>query len=164
MRRRVELLGRQFDVTVQVDGKSRIIQVDDGAALPGSISQVGPYRYIVQLGNASCTADIASRGEEVFVRAFGRTFGLKILDPVEQAAAEGGGRGDTARAPMPGMVIEVRVKPGDRVARGQALMTIESMKILTVIKAPREGVVAGVHVEAGQSFDRNAALITIREQ
>lgn len=164
MRRRVELLGSHFDVTVRTVGGTRLIQVDNGPVRTGAISRMGDGTYVVRLGDASCTVDMAARGEEVFIRAFGRTFGMKILDPVEQAAQEGGGRGDTARAPMPGIAIQVHVTPGDRIVRGQALMVIESMKILTVIKAPRDGVVAKVHVETGKAFEKNAALITLREK
>ena len=53
---------------------------------------------------------------------------------------------------------------GDPVTKGQSMITIESMKILTMITAPRDGEVSQVHVEPGDTFDKNAALITLREK
>ena len=108
---------------------------------------------------------MAVKGETAYIRAFDRTFTLRIVDPVEQAAQEAGGSSsNTARAPMPGMVVEVQVAAGDQVTKGQPIITIESMKILTLITAPRGGEVSQVHFEPGDTFDKNAAQVTLTEK
>jgi len=107
---------------------------------------------------------MAVKGETAYIRAFDRTFTLHIVDPVDQAPQEIGGSSNTTIAPMPGMVVKIDVTAGDPVTKGQPMITIESMKILTIITAPRDGVVSQVHVESGNTFDKNAALVTLREK
>ena len=66
-------------------------------------------------------------------------------------------------APMPGVIIEVNVKAGDTVSRGQQVAILDAMKMHNVIGASRDGVVAEVHVESGQSVNHGAAILTFEE-
>jgi biotin carboxyl carrier protein len=142
----------------------RSVRIGEGEVRPASLIQVEGGEAVIRLGQRSAQVRIAFRGDTAYIRAFDRTFALRVLDPVEQAAQETGGRAGTTRAPMPGVVVEVKVAPGDQVAKGQPLMIIESMKILTVITAPRNGEVARVHFEQGRPFEKNAPLVTLREK
>ena len=54
--------------------------------------------------------------------------------------------------PMPGLVVKVNVAPGDEVQEGQALATVEAMKMENILRAERRGVVKAVNAEAGQSL------------
>ena len=53
------------------------------------------------------------------------------------------------RAPMPSLVVEVCVAVGDRVEKGQAVVVLESMKTVTVLRAPADGVIKAVGVCQG---------------
>jgi len=161
MRRRIHLLEEQHDVTLYGRPGEWHIQVGDGAPLPADLAPGGAMETVSRLGDSSAPMRIAVKGETAYIRAFDRTFTLSVVDPVEQAAQETGGRANIARAPMPGVVVELKVAEGEQVAKGQPLMIIESMKILTVIAAPRDGEVARIHFEPGQSFDKNAELVTL---
>ena len=66
-----------------------------------------------------------------------------------------------ACAPMPGLVTELNVKVGDVVKEGEALLTLEAMKMLTTVSASKEGTVQAIHTDAGQSVDTNDLLIEI---
>jgi len=163
MRRRIGLSEVYYDVTVFGSPGKRSIQIGDGEVQAASLVEGERGEAVVRMGEWTAPIRIAWRGDTAYVRAFDRTFALRVMDPVEQAAQETGGRAGTTRAPMPGVVVEVKVAPGDRVSKGQPIMIIESMKILTVITAPRNGEVARVHYEQGQSFERNAVLVTLKE-
>jgi biotin carboxyl carrier protein len=52
---------------------------------------------------------------------------------------------------MPGRVIEVRVKDGDQVRKGDVLLVLEAMKMRNEIVSPVEGVVRGLRVAAGSN-------------
>jgi pyruvate carboxylase len=65
-------------------------------------------------------------------------------------------------APMPGLIVTVAVRPGDRVTKGQKLLSLEAMKMETTVHAERDGTVAevlvapGTPVEAGELIARYA--------
>ena len=63
------------------------------------------------------------------------------------------------RAPMPGLVLEIKVEPGDEVRKGQPLLIVEAMKMENVIKAEGDGVVALVHVTPGASAEKGDKLL-----
>jgi propionyl-CoA carboxylase alpha chain len=64
-------------------------------------------------------------------------------------------------APLPGVVHEVRVAPGDSVAAGDILLVLDSMKVFHRITAPHAGQVADVRVAAGAQVDQGALLVVI---
>ncbi|HEY1066728.1 MAG TPA: biotin/lipoyl-containing protein, partial [Pirellulales bacterium] len=64
-------------------------------------------------------------------------------------------------APMPGMVVNVPVNPGDKVNPGQKLVTMEAMKMETSVIADKEGVVAEVHVRPGTRVESGDLLIRL---
>lgn len=66
---------------------------------------------------------------------------------------------DTLKAPMPGKVLAVQVKSGDRVEIGDSLVTLEAMKMENVIKAEGVGVVKSVETEVSKTVEKGAVLI-----
>ncbi|MGE3960049.1 MAG: biotin/lipoyl-containing protein [Dehalococcoidia bacterium] len=65
------------------------------------------------------------------------------------------------RAEWPARVATVHVGPGDTVAAGQELVTLEAMKMLTAIAAPRDGAVAEVFVAVDDFVDQGAVLVRL---
>ena len=71
--------------------------------------------------------------------------------------------GPVIKAPMPGTITAVEVKPGDAVKTGQVVLRLEAMKMVNAIKAPRDGVVAEIHVRPGESVGYGHPLLTFGE-
>ena len=69
---------------------------------------------------------------------------------------------DRLKCPMPGLVVNIRVKPGDRVFRGQDLVSIESMKMESYVASPCDGSVEEVKVKSGQAVETGDVLITFK--
>lgn len=65
------------------------------------------------------------------------------------------------RAPMPGKVVKLLCRPGDRVRAGQGLLIIEAMKMENELRAPVDGVVAEVRAVEGQSVEGGAVLVAL---
>jgi biotin carboxyl carrier protein len=63
------------------------------------------------------------------------------------------------KAPMPGKVLDVLVKEGDTVNKGDSLIILEAMKMENIIKAPGPGVVKKVHATKGIAVEKNQPLI-----
>jgi pyruvate carboxylase len=64
-------------------------------------------------------------------------------------------------APMPGMVVSVAVQPGQKVERGDTLLSIEAMKMETAIHAERDGTVETVHASVGMRVDAHDLLMVV---
>jgi acetyl/propionyl-CoA carboxylase alpha subunit len=105
---------------------------------------------------------VAGRGDDVFVHLDGESYQLTYEHPLERLAHQGHGAAeDDLRAPMPGSLVMIHAKPGQAVAKGEALLVMESMKMETTLTAARDGAVAAVHFAPGQTFDRDALLLSL---
>ena len=78
------------------------------------------------------------------------------------ASAEAPAGAETINAPMPGNILDIKVKAGDQVTKGQVLLILEAMKMENEIMSPRDGVVAGVHVNKGDSVDSGKLLVSLQ--
>ena len=65
------------------------------------------------------------------------------------------------KAPMPGNIMKVNVKPGDAVKKGDVLVVLEAMKMENDVCAPADGVVASVEVTQGATVETDATLVTL---
>jgi len=83
--------------------------------------------------------------------------------PAPRKPAGGAGGKGALTAPMPGVILEVNVKAGDQLERGQQVAILDAMKMHNVIGAPRAGTVAEVFVAAGQNVDHGDAIIKFKE-
>uniref|UniRef100_A0A8C6LB55 pyruvate carboxylase n=1 Tax=Nothobranchius furzeri TaxID=105023 RepID=A0A8C6LB55_NOTFU len=66
-------------------------------------------------------------------------------------------------APMPGKVLEVKVKVGSKVEKGQPLCVLSAMKMETVVNSPLSGTVKAIHVEADASLEGDDLILEIEE-
>jgi len=64
-------------------------------------------------------------------------------------------------APMPGRIVSIKVKKGDRVEEGDILLVLEAMKMENEITAPRKGTIKDIPVKEGASVNRGDPLIII---
>ncbi|MCX6229600.1 MAG: biotin/lipoyl-binding protein [Bacteroidia bacterium] len=63
---------------------------------------------------------------------------------------------------IPGSVIDVFVKPGQKVKSGEVLLILDSMKMHTKIEMPYDGVIKAVNLAKGDRIPKNAVMITIK--
>jgi 3-methylcrotonyl-CoA carboxylase alpha subunit len=94
----------------------------------------------------------------VHVRTSGRQVVVGIMDPHQPGDAHDG-PDESLRAPMPGRVVFVNVRAGDRVKRGTALLAIEAMKMEHVVCAPADGLIEAVRVTEGTQVAEAIALV-----
>jgi glutaconyl-CoA/methylmalonyl-CoA decarboxylase subunit gamma len=69
--------------------------------------------------------------------------------------------GTTIDAPMPGNIIDVKVKVGDQVKKNQVLLILEAMKMENEIVSPVDGNIVSVGVSKGQSVNPGETLVQI---
>ena len=83
----------------------------------------------------------------------------KAAPAAPKAAPVAGGK--PVNAPMPGNILAVNVKVGDKVAKGAVLCILEAMKMENEIMAPEAGTVAAVNVTKGATVQSGDVLVTL---
>ena len=82
--------------------------------------------------------------------------------PVAAPAAPAGAAGAVAvKAPMPGNILDVKVKAGDSVKAGDVLAILEAMKMENEIVAPQDGTVASINVNKGDTVNSGDVLVSM---
>ena len=97
--------------------------------------------------------------ENIYVQTLKGTASFHILprfEPPKIQITEG-----SLVAPMPGLVLEIRVSVGDSVIAGETLLTLEAMKMEHHVKAPYDGTVIEILVSENQQLDNGVALLVV---
>jgi len=109
------------------------------------------------------SADYATR--QYVLRVNGTIYTVHVGDHyerlVQQLGLSVGGTQhlNTVKAPMPGLVLQILVEPGQMVQKGDALLLLEAMKMENVIKAAGDGQVKTVAVQKGAAVDKGQLLL-----
>lgn len=119
-------------------------------------------------GNESIDAELLSFDREtktIQIRLGYKTATLQVKDRfdilLEQMGMNSSGSGaiKIIKAPMPGLILDLKVKPGDEVKKGDVVLILEAMKMENIIKSPGDGIVKEVKVSLKQSVEKNQVLI-----
>ena len=116
-----------------------------------------PGRVIVRVGGEARLAHVARVGDTWWVHMDGRAHEVLFHEQGSKSSANEG----SLDAPMPGTVLQVMVKEGQRVREGQHLMTLEAMKMEHKILAPKPGEITRVHFSEGDRVDMGSSLVEI---
>ena len=90
----------------------------------------------------------------------GGSLRLRLVDPLDVTQYEATASADAVvRAPLPGKIIDLRVKAGDTVSKGQALLVLEAMKMEHTLAAPADGTVKSLRYAVGEQVPEGAELV-----
>ncbi len=155
----VTLQGESYDVGIAADPKGASVTFGDGATLrvsgnwtPGdqlAVMDVDGTPLVLKVGKISGGFRIRSRGADLKVHVRSpRQAELARLMPEKVPP-------DTSKlllCPMPGLIVKVNVEAGEEVQQGQALCTVEAMKMENILRAERKATVSKVNAAAGDSL------------
>jgi glutaconyl-CoA/methylmalonyl-CoA decarboxylase subunit gamma len=160
----LEIRGREFVVDIEeeaadrfavtVGGESYVVTLTGDEDLPEAT--IAPALVPGQPAGAATTAPavaVAPRESRPAPRA---------AAPAPRKPAGAGGAG-ALTAPMPGVILDVGVKVGDTVDRGQVVAVLEAMKMQNSIRSPRAGTIAEVCVTVGQAVGHGDTIIRFQE-
>ncbi|MHB8284646.1 MAG: acetyl/propionyl/methylcrotonyl-CoA carboxylase subunit alpha [Caulobacteraceae bacterium] len=121
--------------------------------------QMGQTVYTIAVeGDAGrACAELAADGT-ILVFAAGEAFAFSDPEPDLGVASAGDGR---LNAPMPGRIVQVAGKVGDRVAKGDALVTLEAMKMEHTLAAPFDGELVELSVRVGDQVSEGKVLARV---
>jgi propionyl-CoA carboxylase alpha chain len=155
----VRLGGAEFAVNIAADPKGSDVTFADGTTLrvesdwtPGdqlATLSVGGSPLVLKTGKITNGFRIRSRGADLKVHVYSpRQAELASLMPEKLPP-------DTSKmllCPMPGVVVKMNVAVGDEVQEGQALCTIEAMKMENILRAEKKATVSKINAGAGDSL------------
>lgn len=155
----VSAQGQDFAVKVKADKKGSTIKFEDGSKLrvssdwtPGdqlATLTVGGEKLVLKVGKVPSGFRLRTRGADMVVNVrTPRQAELAKLMPEKIAP-------DTSKlllCPMPGLIVKVDVEVGDEVQEGQALCTVEAMKMENILRAEKTTVVTKINAAAGDSL------------
>ncbi len=155
----VSLQGQSYAVTIAADPGGSTVTFEDGTSIrvegdwtPGdqlATMSIDGSPLVMKVGKISGGFRIRSRGADLKVhvrsprQAELAQFMIEKLPP------------DTSKmllCPMPGLIVKVNVEVGQEVQEGQALCTVEAMKMENILRAERKGVVSKINAAAGDSL------------
>lgn len=117
-----------------------------------------PGRLVVRSGGNQTIAHVSRVGDAWWVHMDGRAQVVHIHEKGSGNAIKDDG---ALTAPMPGTILQLMVKEGQRVREGQDLMVLEAMKMEHRIKSPKAGEVTKLHYQQGERVDMGSVLAEI---
>lgn len=139
---------------VMIDSQTYLVDVEDIHARP-VIAIVEGERYEVWPEEETIQGDGQTGTPTISMPA--------AAGPAAPAAMPSAASGKDVPAPLPGVIVAIQVKPGDKVTRGQDLCTLEAMKMKNAIRSSREGTIASVDVAVGDQVSHGQVLMTFSE-
>jgi 3-methylcrotonyl-CoA carboxylase alpha subunit len=123
--------------------------------------------YSLLIDGRSHEVRVAGGSSALEVSVGGTTLPVDVRHPLEKrlqsaVQASGAAAGEVVAAPMPGLVVALRVAPGDRVAAGQPVAVVEAMKMQNELTARHGGIVSEVLVKAGDSVSAGQPLARLK--
>lgn len=142
----------------------------NGNAWEGDIVKIKEGVFHILYKNKSFLAEITDTVPEekkISIRINGRIYEARAEDRLDELlknmglSAGSSGAGANLKAPMPGLVLEVKIKAGEIIQKGDALVVLEAMKMENTLKALGAGKIEKICVQKGEKVEKNQLLIEI---
>jgi biotin carboxyl carrier protein len=140
---------------VKVNGKPFEVEVSDFSGGFADVT-INGTQYAIEIEEAG--GALATPVVKAVAPAPGKSAAPAASDAGTVTIAATGAT-DVISAPMPGVIMDIAVKPGDKVAVGDIVCALEAMKMKNMIRSTREGTVVSVEVNEGQKVPFGAVII-----
>lgn len=128
--------------------------------------QINPDRFIIFLQDKTYEVEILQRNDDfVQLKVNQKIIDLEIKDELDQLLEKLGMNNDSNLvikeiiSPMPGTILDIMVKEGQPVEKGDPIMILEAMKMENIIKSPQSAVVKHIQASTGQNVIKGEKLI-----
>jgi biotin carboxyl carrier protein len=163
-------------VEIELDGKSHTLEMIhtgerahwtiDGHPIDADAVEVSPGIFSILIAGQSFEARVAVEPDSALrVTVANREHGATIRDPRRWTRNRGLGEeaegSQQLRAPMPGKIVVLLVKAGDRVEAGQGIVVMEAMKMQNEIRSSKSGTVERLLVAQGQTVNAGEVVAIV---
>jgi geranyl-CoA carboxylase alpha subunit len=161
---RIELDHGIHDLEIVRERDGTYVANIDGGACRFEIDELGRDAIRFRVNGVMESARFLRERERLYFLHRGVTLSVRDLTLAAPAAAAASGGDGKVRAAMSGRVVAVLVKPGERVAAGQPVMTLEAMKMEHVHTAPISGTVCAIDVAEGEQLTAGKIVVEIEAE
>ena len=162
----VTLEGREAEVTFRTEGEHVVLEADGRRIEADFVRLPDGEVYSLLIDGRSHVVRVSPTEEGLEVELRGVVIPVEVKHPLEKMLQATGGararsRGETVTAPMPGVVVALRVKAGDTVHAGQAVVVVEAMKMQNELAVAHDGVVSEVLVAERAAVSAGQPLLRL---
>ncbi len=153
--------------TFEIKGEGETLEVN-GKPFIWDLSEISDTHFHILREDKSYRAEIvkADKSTKTFtIKVNNRLYTVSVKDKFDLLLEKMGinntstSKVNNIKAPMPGLIIDLKVNAGDVVKVGDSLLILEAMKMENIIKSPGEGVVRLVKIKKGDSVEKGQILI-----
>jgi 3-methylcrotonyl-CoA carboxylase alpha subunit len=131
-----------------------------GGAQTATVRPAAEGALAITVGSDSFEARVVRRDDDYTSFFGGKSRRLRLVDPLDVTQYEATAADETAvRSPLPGKIIDLKVKAGDSVSKGQPLLVLEAMKMEHTLNAPADGKIKSVRYAVGEQVPEGADLV-----
>ena len=142
----------------------------NGKEINADVIEIRDGKFHILVNNKSYSAEIVEvihAEKKVTVKINQTVYNVSIRDKYDELLHElGMDNANTklaadVKAPMPGLVLNVMVEPGQLIKKGDAIVVLEAMKMENILKASADGEVKKIHVKKGDKVEKNQVMVNL---
>jgi biotin carboxyl carrier protein len=154
----------EFEIVLNGNNEGQL----NGEAFKLDMIEAGTNRFHIIRDNQSYNAEIVNFDEvekTYNIKVNGNIYSVALKDKFDLLLQSMGmdalasKKVNDLKAPMPGLVLDIRVKVGDAVKKGEPLIVLEAMKMENILKASADVVIKKIAVEKGNAVEKNQLLL-----
>lgn len=141
------LAGAELDIIPQADGTYHLLHEGQSYHIEIESADFAKKRLQLRLNHRRYDVQLADEFD-------------RLVDQLGFSAKDNQRQTDV-KAPMPGLVLDILVEPGQSVTEGETLLVLEAMKMENAIKTTTDAVIKAVHTETGAAVEKGSLLIEL---
>ncbi len=151
----------------EIGKKGENLQIN-GEDVQWDLTEIKEVRFSIILNGKNYDAEIIShdpKSKTLVVRVNNGTYTVRLKDQYDRLLEQMGFGSSQGRkmkelkAPMPGLVLDIKVQEGSEVKKGDSLLVLEAMKMENVLKAEADATVKSIRVKGGDAVEKNELLL-----
>ena len=165
----VTLQGREAEVEFHTEGEKVFLEADGRRIEADFVRLPDGEVYSLLIDGRSHVVRVSAAGEGLEVEIRGAIIPVEVRHPLEKMLLQQGGgrtaaRGETLLAPMPGVVVLLRVQVGDLVQPDQSVVVVEAMKMQNELTATHGGIVTEILVAEKSAVSAGQPLVKMKPE
>jgi len=157
---------REQDLEVRVTGTHLDVDADGRALAADFVPLPGEEVFSLLIDGRVHEVSVEEKDGAILVTLHGQRHKVLVRHPLEKTLREvrhagPAASGEVIESPIPGLVVALKVRVGDVVAKGQAVAVVEAMKMQNELTAQVGGTVSAIHVEEKKNVEAGTKLVSL---